>query len=104
MALRKAEPHLGAAHEAGAYAEHDGKLAPEEVRVERLWASGFREPALIAAGSSPARTLRALGMKLPDTMTAESIAEARGRGHKCGTMLCGSWFAASSNSLVLVLA
>ena len=60
-------------------------LAPEDVRVDRLKASGFREPILIAAGSSAAETLRALGMRLPDTMTADSIAEALGRSHKCGT-------------------
>ena len=33
-------------------------------------------------------------MKLPDIMTADSIAEALGRGHKCATVLCGSCFAA----------
>ena len=54
VALRSKHRSLtsATAHEAGAYAEHDGKLAPEEVRVERLRASGFREPALIAAGST----------------------------------------------------
>ena len=55
--------------------------------MERLKLSGFRAPALIAAGSTPQRTLRALGMKLPDTMTADSIAEALGRSHRCGKVL-----------------
>ena len=62
--------------------------------MERLKATGFRAPALIAAGSTPARTLRALGMKLPDTMTADSIAEALGRSHKCGAALRAACVAA----------
>ena len=56
--------------------------------MEQLKASGFRAPVLIAAGSTRARTLRALGMKLPEIMTANSIAEALGRSHKCVTLLC----------------
>ena len=69
---------------AGTYEEPGSKLAPQEVRLERLKEGGFRQPWLIGASSTPACTLRALGMKLPEKLTADTIADALGRRHKCG--------------------